>query len=291
MFKGSMVALVTPMTIEQTLDLKALERVVEFHLHNNTDALVVAGTTGESAVLSIKEQNLLINAVLEQVNGAIPVIAGTGAQSTEQAILNAKHAESLGVNGALIMTPAYIKPPQRGLIAHYEAIAKQTDLPIILYNVPGRTVSDLLPESIKILSERSNIVAIKEATGSIERTKEIIDLCGNNINLLSGDDASNVELLKAGACGVISVTANVAPLQMHNICRLAIEGKWFEVEAMDKKLQALHRDLFIESNPIPVKWAMSQMNLCQPTLRLPLADLDKKHYDVVMSALKQAEIL
>lgn len=287
MFKGSMVALVTPMTKKQTLDLKALEKIIDFHLDNSTDALVLVGTTGEAAVLTAKEKDLIINRAVEQVNGKIPIVMGTGAQSTAQAVENTKHAGSLRVDGVLIMTPAYSKPPQRGLIAHYETIAKETSLPIILYNVPGRTACDLALESVITLSKQSNIVGIKEASGSLERAKKIIDACESDFHLFSGDDSLNFELLKLGAKGAISVTANIAPKQMHDICRLALAGRYTEAQVIDVALQLLHKELFIDSNPIPTKWLMSQMALCEPTLRLPLMALEKKDQEVVLSAFKQ----
>lgn len=290
MFKGSMVAMVTPFTKAQTIDVEALDRIIDFHLANQTDAIVVVGTTGEAATLSNAEKEIVIERTLARVNGRIPVIAGTAAQSTQQAILNTKRAEELGVDGALIMTPAYIKPPQRGLIEHYQSIAKQTDLPIILYNVPGRTAVDLLPGTVKILSSVDNIIAIKEASGSLERAQEIIALCGDNLNVISGEDALNLSLMRLGAVGSISVTANVAPKQMHQVFALASQGLFDEAQKIDETLQGLHKQLFIDANPIPAKWAMSQMSLCESTLRLPLCELEAKNHQVVKSAMEQAGI-
>lgn len=286
MFKGSMVAMVTPLNPDQSLDLKGLERVVDFHIENQTDALVIIGTTGESAVLTKAEKETVIKATLEQVNGQIPVIAGTAAQSTAETIDNTKKAQALGCNGALIMTPAYIKPPQRCLIAHYQAIATHTDLPLILYNVPGRTACDLLPETALELSKIDNIVAIKEASGSVERTKQIIDYCGNALDVLSGEDSLSLELMKLGAKGVISVTANIAPKLMHQMCDFALNEQWQSAQEINKKLKPLHDVLFIESNPIPTKWAMSQMDLCNSTLRLPLLDLELSYHKNILEVLE-----
>ena len=286
-----MVAMVTPLTEEQTLDMPALEKVINFHLANKTDALAVVGTTGEAATLSNDEKAQVISATVAQVNGQIPVIAGTAAQSTQQTIDNTKQAQALGVDGVLVMTPAYIKPPQRGLIAHYKALAAQTDLPIILYNVPGRTAVDLLPESVHALSLIDNIVAIKEASGSLERAQQLIEMCGRSLNIISGDDALNLDLMRLGAVGAISVTANIAARQMHDVLALALKGEWHEAKALDDTLVQLHQNLFIDANPIPTKWAMSQMDLCLATLRAPLCDLESHHHQVIMAAMQAAGIL
>ncbi len=291
MFKGSMVAMVTPLTNEQTLDMSALEKVIDFHLTNKTDALVVVGTTGEAATLSQDEKSQVIRAAVEQVNGKIPVIAGTAAQSTQQTIDNTKQAQALGVDGVLVMTPAYIKPPQRGLIAHYKALAFQTDLPIILYNVPGRTAVDLLPESVQALSHIDNIVAIKEASGSLKRAKQLIKMCGGSLDIISGDDALNLDLMRLGAVGAISVTANIAARQMHEVLVLALKGRWDEAKALDDTLAQLHETLFIDANPIATKWALSQMGLCLATLRAPLSDLESHYHQVIIAAMQAAGIL
>lgn len=289
MFKGSMVAMVTPLNQDQSIDLVGLERVIEFHLKNKTDALVVIGTTGESAVLTKAEKDLIIKTTVEHVNGKIPVIVGTASQSTAETIANTKQAELLGCDGVLVMTPAYIKPPQRCLITHYKAIAASTDLPLILYNVPGRTACDLSAETALELSKIDNIVAIKEASGSLERTKKIIAECGDSIDVFSGEDALSFELMQLGATGVISVTANVAPNLMHQMCKFALEGQWQQAKEINNILEPLHEVLFIESNPIPTKWAMAQMQLCNSTLRLPLLELEESHHlkvSQILEALK-----
>lgn len=286
-----MVAMITPFKEDQSIDFEALNRIIDFHLDNKTDAIVVAGTTGEAATLSQEEKSQLIEMTVERVKGKIPVIAGTAAQSTQQAIVNTKQAESLGADGALIMTPAYIKPPQRGLIHHYQAIAKQTDLPIILYNVPGRTAVDLLPETVNVLSKIDNIVAIKEATGSLERTKQLIELCGDDLAVYSGEDGLNVELIKLGATGAISVTANVAPEKMHQVITFANDGQFKEAKKLDDMLMPLHKNLFIDANPIPAKWALSKLALCLATLRTPLMELEEENHLLIMNAMQTAEIL
>lgn len=291
MFLGSMVALVTPMTADQQVDYKALEKLVDYHLDNGTDALVVVGTTGEAAVLSHDEKAKIIQVVLEQVHAKIPVIAGTAAQGTEQTISNTKHAQSLGVDGALVMTPAYIKPPQRCLISHYQAIASSCDLPLILYNVPGRTACDLLPETIATLAKIENIVGIKEASGSVSRTQTIIEYCGDAIDVFSGEDGLTLAIMKLGAKGVISVTANVVPKLMHQLCQMASQERWQDAEILDHKLQILHEALFVEANPIPCKWALSQMQLCSEVLREPLSALDRKYHSTLMNALNTLDVV
>ena len=291
MFQGSLVALVTPMKENQSIDFDGLKQLVSFHMENKTDGLVVAGTTGESAVLSMSEVKQLISAVVQQVKGEVPVIVGTSAQSTNQAILNTKVAEELGADGALIMTPAYIKPPQRGLFTHYKSIAESTALPIILYNVPGRTGCDLLPDTVLALSDISNIIAIKEACGDLARSQEIIDRCEEKLFVLSGEDSLAYEMMKQGAKGVISVTANIAPRMMHDMCQAMLDGNIAAAQDFNNRLCALHEVLFVESNPIPAKWALAQMRLCSASLRLPLVELSDEFHKECISILEKLSLV
>lgn len=288
MFRGSMVALVTPMQADGSVDDESLARLVEFHIENGTDAIVAVGTTGESATLDEKEHCDVIRRTVELVRGRIPVIAGTGANSTREAIDLTRCAMQAGADACLLVTPYYNKPTQEGLYLHYKAVAEAVPIPQILYNVPGRTACDMLPETVERLSHISNIVGIKEATGKLERAREILDRCGDRLDVYSGDDAIAMEMMLLGGKGVISVTANVAPRLMHEMCMAALAGDRAQAEAIDRKLQALHRDLFVESNPIPVKWALYEMGLIPPGIRLPLTFLSERFHDKVRQAMQQA---
>lgn len=291
MFHGSMVAMATPMDKAQAIDMYGLEKVIDFHLDNGTDAIVVAGTTGESATLSFEEKKRLIAATVKQVNGRVPVIAGTGAQGTNDAIELTKMAMAQGVDAVLIMTPAYIKPTQEGLFLHYKAISEHCALPIILYNVPGRTACDLEVDTAKRLSKISNIVGIKEATGSVERTKSIIDACGGALDVYSGEDSLTLSLMKEGAKGVISVTANVAPKQMSEMCQFALKGEFDKALQCNEGLSPLHEALFFESNPIPTKWAMSQLGLMGDTARLPLTTLNEQYREPLLEVMRSLSLI
>ncbi|MFA7095391.1 MAG: 4-hydroxy-tetrahydrodipicolinate synthase [Gammaproteobacteria bacterium] len=288
MFRGSMVALVTPMQADGSVDDESLARLVEFHIENGTDAIVAVGTTGESATLDEKEHCDVIRRTVELVRGRIPVIAGTGANSTREAIDLTRCAMQAGADACLLVTPYYNKPTQEGLYLHYKAVAEAVPIPQILYNVPGRTACDMLPETVERLSHISNIVGIKEATGKLERAREILDRCGDRLDVYSGDDAIAMEMMLLGGKGVISVTANVVPRLMHEMCMAALAGDRAQAEAIDRKLQALHRDLFVESNPIPVKWALYEMGLIPPGIRLPLTFLSERFHDKVRQAMQQA---
>ena len=244
MIKGSIVAIITPMHADDSIDTQALLKLVDWHLAAKTDALVVAGTTGESATLTAEEQTQLIGLVVKHVNGRVPVIAGTGSNSTEHTIALTKAAKAAGANAALIVTPYYNKPTQKGLIAHYQAIAEAAQFPIILYNVPGRTGCDLLPETVIALSNIKNIIGIKEATGKIERIKQLREACGKDFAIYSGDDPTALEAILAGADGVISVTANVAPAKMHALCQAALNKDTATATALNNELQLLHERLF-----------------------------------------------
>ncbi len=291
MFRGSMVALVTPMHDDGTLDEAGLERLVEFHVDNGTDAIVAVGTTGESATLDYDEHCYVMRRMVEMARGRISVIGGTGANSTWEAIKMTRCAMEAGCDAALLVAPYYNKPTQEGLYRHYSAIANAVPIPQILYNVPGRTAVDILPDTVERLAGTSNIVGIKEATGSVERAAELIERCGDRIDVFCGEDAQNLALILAGARGAISVTANAAPRQMHDLCAAALSGDRAEAERIDARLAALHKALFVETNPIPVKWAVHKMGLIGPGLRLPMTPLSEHHHETVLQALKLADCL
>jgi len=290
MFTGSMVALVTPMLSDGTIDWTNLDNLVEFHIENGTQGIIAVGTTGESATLDEDEHCEVISYVVNKNAGRIPIIAGTGANSTSEAIRLTECAKKVGSDAALLVTPYYNKPTQEGLYLHYKAIAEAVDIPQILYNVPGRTACDLLPETAAKLSKINNIVGIKEATGKLERVTELKLACAKDFSLLSGDDASCTEFMLAGGNGVISVTANVAPKQMRKMCDAAIAKERDNALALNQPLEALHRDLFCESNPIPVKWLLSDMGLIQQGIRLPLTVLAEKYHETLRKAIRQIDI-
>lgn len=292
LLQGSIVALVTPMNNHGEVDFENLKQLVEYHVQAGTDAIVSVGTTGESATLSIEENVKVILKTVEFAAGRIPVIAGTGANATSEAVTMTKLLNNSGIVGCLSVVPYYNKPTQEGMYQHFKAIAECTDIPQILYNVPGRTGSDLLPETVGRLSAIPNIIGIKEATGDISRVQKIKQLAGKDFFVFSGDDASCLEAMKLGAEGVISVTSNVAPKAMTEMCRLARQGHFSEAETINQRLMPLHKNLFIESNPIPVKWACYKLGLIQePTLRLPLTVLSEKAQPAVLEALKFAGLL
>ncbi len=291
MFHGSMVALVTPMQADGSLDAESLGRLVEFHVESGTDAIVAVGTTGESATLDHQEHCRVIRQVVEFSGGRIPVIAGTGANATSEAIALTRCAMEAGADACLLVTPYYNKPTQEGLYQHFRSVAEAVPIAQILYNVPGRTACDLLPETVERLASISNIIGLKEATGDLQRGREILERCGDRIDLYSGDDSSARELILSGAKGDISVTANVAPRQMHEMCSAALEGDRERAEELDRPLRDLHRDLFLESNPIPVKWALQEMGLIPPGIRLPLTPLVERYHDSVRQALGKAGVL
>lgn len=290
MFHGSMVALVTPMHDDGALDYEALDRLIEFHIENRTDAIVAVGTTGESATLDEREHCDVIRRTVERVRGRIPVIAGTGANSTREAIALTRCAMQAGADACLLVTPYYNKPTQEGLYLHHKAIAEAVPIPQILYNVPGRTACDMLPETVERLSHISNIIGLKEATGNIERARELFARCADRLDLYSGDDATGLDFLLAGGKGVISVTSNVAPLQMHELCAAVRAGREQDARAINERLMALHKDLFVEANPIPVKWALYAMGLIPKGIRLPLTVLSERYHDVIRQALTQAGV-
>lgn len=291
MFHGSMVALVTPMFEDGVLDDESLLRLVESHISSGTRAIVAVGTTGESATLDEQEHCEVIRRVVEMAGGRIPVIAGTGANSTREAIDLTRCAMEAGADACLLVTPYYNKPTQEGLYLHHKAIAEAVPIPQILYNVPGRTACDMLPATVERLSYIPNIIGIKEATGNLQRVQEILDYCGDRLDLYSGDDATAMEFMLKGGKGVISVTANVAPREMQRMCEAALRGDRQQAEAINNRLMPLHRDLFVESNPIPVKWALYEMGLISKGIRLPLTVLSEKYHETIRQALKEAGVL
>ncbi len=290
MFHGSLVALVTPMDDESNIDYSSLEKLLAFHIEQGTDGLVIAGTTGEGATLTEEEINKLIHFVIRKVNSRIPVIAGTGANSTHKTIDKTFNAMELGVDGCLLMTPAYIKPTQEGLYRHFKAVSEAVPVPQILYNVPSRTACDMLPETVARLAECSNIVGIKEAVRDAARYQELIKLCGNRLNILSGDDVSCKDLMLAGGKGVISVSANVAPKLMHEMTKAALDGDQAKATELDNRLQALHHALGLQTNPIPVKWAVHQLGLIRAGIRLPLTPLSAEFHEQILTAMQTAGI-
>lgn len=291
MISGSLVALVTPMDSRGDLDWPALERLIDFHLKQGTDGIVAVGTTGESATLDMTEHKDAIRFVVEQVAGRIPVIAGTGANSTREAVELTEAARSVGADACLLVTPYYNKPTQEGLYQHFRFIAEAVAIPQILYNVPGRTACDMLPETVERLADLPNIVGIKEATGDLQRGLELIERVGSRMQIYSGDDATAAELMLLGGKGNISVTANVAPRKMHDICEAAMRGDAETARRLNDELMPLHKALFIESNPIPVKWALHEMGLIGEGLRLPMTPLSPRCHETVREALRQCGLL
>ena len=291
MFHGSMVALVTPMHEDGAIDEDSLQQLVDYHVGNGTDAIISMGTTGESATLDETEHCHVIRRTVQMAAGRIPVIAGTGANSTREAIELTGCALEAGVDACLLVTPYYNKPTQEGLYRHFRAVAEAVPVPQILYNVPGRTAVDMLPETVQRLAGISNIVGIKEATGDPDRGRAIIECCGDSLDVYSGDDATAMELILLGGTGNISVTANVAPRAMHDMCAAALAGERERAAGINEPLEVLHRILFIESNPIPVKWALYEMGLIRDGIRLPMTPLAEEHREPLRRALMQAGIL
>ena len=291
MFQGSMVALVTPMQSDGSVDDAALAQLIEFHVKNGTDAIIAVGTTGESATLDEHEHCALVKQIVELAAGRVPIIAGTGANSTTEAISLTTCAKDAGADACLLVTPYYNKPTQEGLYLHHKAIAEAVDIPQILYNVPGRTAVDMLPETIERLSKISNIVGVKEATGDVSRVTDIIARCGDNFDVYSGDDATAMEAILLGAKGDISVTANLAPAEMHAMCMAALEGNREKAEAINNNLMGLHENLFLEANPIPVKWALFEMGLIPGGIRLPMTVFSEQYHETLREAMRQAKVL
>lgn len=291
MFHGSFVALVTPMSADGGVDEESLGSLIDWHVEQGTDGIVAVGTTGESATLDEQEHCAAIRRIVELTAGRLPVMAGTGANSTTEAIQLTRCAKEVGADAALLVTPYYNKPTQEGLYLHHKAIAEAVDLPQMLYNVPGRTVCDLLPGTIGRLSKISNIIGVKEATGDLARVPQIRALCGDEFDIFSGDDASSRELILAGGQGTISVTANIAPAAVSQMIAAALAGDSARALEIDRQIEMLHRDLFLESNPIPVKWALHEMGRIPNGIRLPLTWLAQEYHDSLRRSMKQAGVL
>ena len=291
--KGSLVALVTPMEEGGEVDYESLEKLIDWHINHGTNGIVSVGTTGESATLDVDEHLEVIKHTVEHVNSRIPVIAGTGANSTSEAIELTQESKQNGADFALIVTPYYNKPTQKGLISHYTKLANEVDIPQILYNVPSRTACDILPETVEILSTHNNIVGIKEAVDSKERIDDLITISSNNQNfqLFSGDDPSFIKMIQKGGDGVISVAANVVPSKISEICKLVEEKKHDEANFIDNTLSNLYDLLFIESNPIPVKWMLFKMNLIKNSIRLPLEELDEIYREDIINEMLKLELI
>ncbi|HAY45694.1 MAG: 4-hydroxy-tetrahydrodipicolinate synthase [Legionellales bacterium] len=295
MFTGSMVAIVTPMLTgvgpDTKIDSPALENLLEFHIEQGTDAIVAVGTTGESATLTEEEHCIVIKQIVDIVNGRIPVIAGTGANSTIEAISLTKCAKEVGADACLLVTPYYNKPTQEGLYLHYKAVAETIDIPQILYNVPSRTACDMLPDTIVRLSTIKNIIGVKEATADLARVKQIRNGAGADFLLLTGDDETTKDFILEGGDGVISVTANVAPRAMHEMCMLALSGDIDGASNLDDMLKDLHKELFVESNPIPVKWVLHKLGFIQAGIRLPMTWMSESAELKLLDAMKQAGVI
>ena len=290
MLQGSLVAIVTPMQADGNLDLDALKTLLDFHVSAGTDGVVIVGTTGESPTVDFDEHCLLIETTIQHINKRIPVIAGTGANSTREAITLTAAAKKLGVDACLLVAPYYNKPTQEGLYQHFKAVAEAVDIPQILYNVPGRTGCDIHNDTTLRLSEIHNIVGIKDATGNIERGVDIIHRASENFAVYSGDDGTAAALMLMGGKGVISVTANVAPKLMHEMCVAALANDVIQTRRINAKLAGLHQKLFIEANPIPVKWVLAKMGLINSGIRLPLVTLSAQYEPSLLSAMHSADI-
>jgi 4-hydroxy-tetrahydrodipicolinate synthase len=290
MFCGSMVAIVTPMTADGALDWGAWDRLLDFHLREGTDGIVVAGTTGESPVLSAAEIEELTDRAVARCRGKVKVIVGAGSYATDATVARTRTLSRLGVDAVMLVTPYYNKPPQEGLYRHFMAAADASAAPVILYNVPSRTAVDLLPSTVARLARHPRIAGIKEATASLSRAREIVSTCPPEFVVLSGDDASAIDLMGVGARGVISVSANVAPRRMHEACSAALSGDLTGARMIDADLQPLHKDLFVEANPIPVKWAVARMGIIGNAIRLPLVELATAHHETVLRAMRAAGV-
>ena len=290
MISGSLVALVTPMLEDGSVDWSGLDALLDWHMQVGTNGIVAVGTTGESATLAVPEHCEVITRTVAKIAGAIPVIAGTGANSTAEAVELTEAAQAAGADACLLVTPYYNKPSQEGLYRHHRHIAEAVSIAQILYNVPGRTGVDMLPETVARLAGIDNIVGIKEATGDLDRGREIIDICRGRMAVYSGDDATATELMLLGADGTISVTANIAPAQIARVAALARAGATGEARELDARLAHLNNALFLESNPVPVKWALAQMGRIGPALRLPMTELAGQYHAELRAAMREAGI-
>ncbi len=290
MITGSIVAIATPMHEDGSLDLESLRGLVDFHVTAGTAAIVAVGTTGESPTVDVEEHVRIIEATISYAAGRVPVIAGTGGNSTREAIELSKHAKQVGARYSLSVVPYYNKPTQEGLYRHFRTIAEAVDLPQILYNVPGRTVADMSNDTVIRLTEVPNVIGIKDATGNMERAADLVRRAPSNFSLYSGDDGTGLAFMLLGGHGVISVTANVAPRLMAEMCAAALKGDTAKARAANDRLLGLHRDLFVEANPIPVKWVLNQMARIKPGIRLPLTPLSPSFHNRLRDAMRQADI-
>lgn len=290
MITGSIVALVTPMLEDGAVDWESLDRLLDLHLEAGTAAIGAVGTTGESATLSVPEHCEVIKHCVQHMNGRMPIVAGTGSNSTWEAIELTEAAAAAGADACLLVTPYYNRPTQRGLFEHFKAVAEAVQVPQVLYNVPGRTSVDMSNDTVVRLAELDNITGIKDATGDLERARDLIERCGDTIAIYSGDDPTAMELMLAGGHGNISVTANVAPALMAQLCRLALAGEREAAAEINARLTPLNSALFLEANPIPVKWALQQRGLVGEGIRLPLTTLDAQYHDTVLAALEAAGV-
>jgi 4-hydroxy-tetrahydrodipicolinate synthase len=291
MIKGSIVAIVTPMHEDGSLDMASFRALIDFHIAEGTDAIVVVGTTGESPTVNVEEHEMLIAEAVKHAAGRIPIIAGTGANSTKEAIELASFSKKAGAAASLTVVPYYNKPTQEGLYQHFKAIAEAVDMPHILYNVPGRTGTDMSNDTVLRLAQIPNIVGIKDATGGIERGSDLLQRAPKDFAVYSGDDASTLALMLLGAVGTISVTANVAPRLMHEMCVAALNGEVAKAREINFRLLGLHRNLFVEANPIPVKWAVARMGKMKNNIRLPLTPLSPGAQPAVEAAMRQAGVI
>ena len=291
MIKGSIVAIVTPMNLDGSLDMAAFRALIDFHIEQGTDAIVVVGTSGESPTVDVVEHELLIQTAVDHAAKRIPIIAGTGANSTKEAIELAAFSKRAGADASLTVVPYYNKPTQEGLYQHFKAIAEAVDMPHILYNVPGRTVADMNNDTVLRLAQIPNIVGIKDATGNVGRGSDLLLRAPRDFAIYSGDDASTLAMMLLGAHGAISVTANVAPKLMHEMCSAALKGEIAKAREINFRLLGLHMDLFVEANPIPVKWAVARMGKIQNCLRLPLTPLTTGSQAAVENAMRLAGII
>ncbi len=290
MLRGSLVAIVTPMTADGSLDWPAWERLLDFHMAEGTDGIVIGGTTGESPALALEEVEELTRRALVCCSGKLKVIVGAGTHATSSTVARTRVLSRLEPDAVMLVTPYYNKPPQEGLFRHFMAAADVSAVPIVVYNVPNRTAVDLLPATVARLAHHPRIVAIKDASAALSRVRELLAACPAEFAVLSGDDATAVEWIGAGAHGVISVSANVAPRRMHEACVAALEGDLAAARTIDGELQALHRDLFVEANPIAVKWAVARMGLIGNAIRLPLVELSPAHHESVLRAMRTAGV-
>lgn len=291
MIQGSIVAIVTPMHEDGSLDLPGLRKLIDWHIAEGTDGIVIVGTTGESPTVSVEEHSELIRIAVEHTAKRIPVIAGTGGNSTSEAIELTEYAKKVGADASLLVVPYYNRPTQEGMYQHFKKIVEAVDLPAILYNVPGRTVADMSNETILRMAQVPGVIGVKDATGNIARGVDLMRLAPKNFAVYSGDDPTAMALMFCGAKGNISVTANIAPRAMHELCDAAINGRVAEAIAINNKVFPLHSKLFIEPNPVPLKWAMAEIGLIPSGMRLPIVPLAKEYHDVVRAAMRESGVL